>query len=646
MFFNILKKFRKINIVVVSFFLMIVFLGQNFLLEKVKAAAGVSNYLSYQGRLTDTSGNPLGGAGTSYCFSFSIFDASSGGAKVWPTGATTTSVLTVTNGVFNASVGDVSTVNFSTNDTLYFNVNVYTNPGAGCTGGAWEELGPRQKLDSVVYARTAHDLYGGDAQIGTAAGVASGQNLLKLDVKTVSDTIGAGSCSPNGAMWYNSGNARTFVCNNNLYQVVGSSLNNQFFDITGPTTAVKTFTLPDANATILTSASAVTIAQGGTGTTTATAAFNALSPITTKGDIISSDGTNDIRLAVGTAGQTLTASTTAASGLAWATASGGGSPGGANTQIQFNNSSAFGGDADFTWDLTNNDLTLGGTDTGIILKGITNEPAAPSAGNLQIYSKSVAGRMLPKWKAPSGVDTSFQSSFGFNTINIWTPSLTATGNGVGTTWVAGTGTFLSVVPTAGTSTQLRRSRFTNVVTTTNQILGITNSTAASIPSFWRGNTPGNGGFFFQTRFTTELVPAATIRLFVGLTSLTTGVTAADTTTGDAAGLCHVTTDNITTMSFMTRDNTTTTYATFTVPTIASGNAYDFTMYAKPNDTVIYYRLVDLLTGNTLVDSSTSTTLPRNTIFMGPQVQMSNGTANTVVTTTAIGINKIYIESDN
>lgn len=274
------------------------------------------------------------------------------------------------------------------------------------------------------------------------------------------------------------------------------------------------------------------------------------------------------------------------------------------------------------------------------------DPAAPTAGTLNFYAKLIAGRMMPKWKAPSGVDTSFQSSLGFNTIQLWTPSLTSTGVGFGTVWPAGTGTFLNVVPTAGTATQLRRSRFTNVVTTTNQILGITASTAAQIPSFWLGNSAGNGGFFFQTRFTTELVPATTIRLFVGLTSMTTGASAADTVTGNVAGLSHITTDNITTMAFMTRNNTTTTRATFTVPTIASGNAYDFTMYAKPNDTVIYYRLVNLLDGSVIVDSSTSTTLPINTAFMGPQVQMSNGTANLTVTTTAIAINKIYIESDN
>ena len=45
------------------------------------------------------------------------------------------------------------------------------------------------------------------------------------------------------------------------------------------------------------------------------------------------------------------------------TASGGGTPGGSNTQIQFNDSSAFGGDSAFTWDKTNHILSLGESGT-------------------------------------------------------------------------------------------------------------------------------------------------------------------------------------------------------------------------------------------------------------------------------------------
>lgn len=58
-----------------------------------------------------------------------------------------------------------------------------------------------------------------------------------------------------------------------LTQVIASTYGgtgNGFTKFSGPTTAEKTFTLPDASATILTSNTAVTVAQGGTGQTTYT----------------------------------------------------------------------------------------------------------------------------------------------------------------------------------------------------------------------------------------------------------------------------------------------------------------------------------------------------------------------------------------
>ena len=71
------------------------------------------------------------------------------------------------------------------------------------------------------------------------------------------------------------------------------------------------------------------IANGGTGQTAQTAAFDALAPTTTKGDLIVHNGTDNIRVAVGgTDGHVLTVDSAEASGVKWAAAGGGGGGGG------------------------------------------------------------------------------------------------------------------------------------------------------------------------------------------------------------------------------------------------------------------------------------------------------------------------------
>lgn len=84
-------------------------------------------------------------------------------------------------------------------------------------------------------------------------------------------------------------------------------------------TASRTVTLPDADINF---ATGLPIANGGTGQTTASAAFNALSPITTTGDLIIGNGTNSAtRLPISaTAGYVLTSNGTTAS---WAASTGG-----------------------------------------------------------------------------------------------------------------------------------------------------------------------------------------------------------------------------------------------------------------------------------------------------------------------------------
>ena len=70
------------------------------------------------------------------------------------------------------------------------------------------------------------------------------------------------------------------------------------------------------------SGTALPIANGGTGQTTASAAFNALSPVTSVGDLIIGDGANSAtRLAIGASTYVLTSNGTTAT---WSAPSGGG----------------------------------------------------------------------------------------------------------------------------------------------------------------------------------------------------------------------------------------------------------------------------------------------------------------------------------
>ena len=104
-------------------------------------------------------------------------------------------------------------------------------------------------------------------------------------------------------------------------------------DVSGGTTGLTTSGGPVTTSGTVTLAGTLAIANGGTGQTTKTAAFDALSPATTKGDLIAYDGTDNVRLPVGTNGYVLTADSTASSGVVWAASGGGGGGSGTVTSI-------------------------------------------------------------------------------------------------------------------------------------------------------------------------------------------------------------------------------------------------------------------------------------------------------------------------
>lgn len=280
-------------------------------------------------------------------------------------------------------------------------------------------------------------------------------------------------------------------------------------------------------------------------------------------------------------------------------------------------------------------VVLGGTDVGIALNGITNEPAAPSAGVLRLYSKSVAGRMVPKIVGPSGIDTPLQNAVWGNNIVMWQPTTAAAGLWLGTSASNG-GTYSTALPTTTSLyTSMKRARYANVVTTLNQSLGI----RGGENMFFRGSVAGQGGFFFFARCGFDVWTNGA-RFFVGMSTGATVITADPSALNNTVGFC-VDAADAGAISFLTRDTAATKASTGF--TITSGKGYDIYIFCAPNSSQYTWRIKDINAGTEASGTATAN-LPTNTTLAAPTVQASNA-ALTPVTSVQLGVNRVYIETD-
>lgn len=133
--------------------------------------ADIDQTMSYQGRLTDTEGNPLSG---SYNLRFYLYTDLTAGTQVWYEGHNS---VAVTNGVFNVILGASSNpatfpITLAMRDNLFLEVRVYN-------GSSWETMSPRHSLVCSAYAMSARNVVnrqvltvahdGGDAATVSAA---------------------------------------------------------------------------------------------------------------------------------------------------------------------------------------------------------------------------------------------------------------------------------------------------------------------------------------------------------------------------------------------------------------------------------------------------------------------------------------------
>lgn len=159
---------RKNYIVTAVLVLGLVF---NFsLLDFNYVHAGTPKILSFQGRLTDGSGNLLGGSGTNHYFKFEIHSTATGDNELWNSGASAITIK-VSQGVFNTLLGDTSagysalSLDFD-QPAYYLEVQVDDNSDFLSS----ETLVPRQRIVASGFAINAETVHGGRFLNATGVG--------------------------------------------------------------------------------------------------------------------------------------------------------------------------------------------------------------------------------------------------------------------------------------------------------------------------------------------------------------------------------------------------------------------------------------------------------------------------------------------
>jgi len=258
------------------------------------------------------------------------------------------------------------------------------------------------------------------------------------------------------------------------------------------------------------------------------------------------------------------------------------------------------------------------------------------------FTRSIAARQMPFFATPGNTNMPVQSALFASAWFQWSFNATAAGGN------DGRGPVLSNAGTSGSPAQATtnlytaqlRETYANVITTTNQQVGLTNGTS----TFFRGSVAGQGGFLFACRFGTEVWTAGA-RLFVGLAAATTAlVTGQPSAVVNMVGFGIDASDSAITFMHNDGSGTATKDTIAGQPTLATNQGYDAYIFCKPNDSIVYYRLDDVLLGTTIIDTSTNTDLPVNTTLLGCGAVMGNA-ALTAAAAAKIGVATIYLETD-
>lgn len=556
------------------------------------ASAAINPQINFQGKLTNPS-TGVNVANGSYSIVFSLYSVSSGGSAVW----TETQNVTIANGngIFNVALGSVTalpgSVDFNSAD-LYLGIKV----------GADAEMTPRIRFTAAPYAFNSDRLAGltsnNFVQLAQGLQVDSSTTNASIAVNKTGATASLLDLQRNGATVFgisNSGSA-TFTATSapTTDQV---SITNAGQPVTAAGVNGLSVNYVGGNANVEASGLRIDHTPGGT----SGGVWSGMRIVANATGPVSGVTSYGIKIEGPTAQ-------------------------GAGSEIGMRIASGF----DIGADIASGGIQLADMD----------DPSTPAAGTLRVYAQTTAGRTLLKIRGPSGVSTTLQPSIFANKIGWWT----AQGNGT-------TVTAVNFGNSVGGTATTRNVATTNLFTSTRRVGYVSAGTAGSsagirhnLGQFWAGNAAGLGGYYYVARAGISQTQA-NMRSFVGMSATTAALANANPSTlFNLLGFGCDTGD--TQFTFMSNDGTgaaTKTALTGAFPcNTANTDMYDFRVFLPPNDTMVYFSIERLNTGD-FYEGSISANMPAKTTLMSPQVWINNGT-----TAAAVGVDVIsqYIETDN
>ena len=273
-------------------------------------------------------------------------------------------------------------------------------------------------------------------------------------------------------------------------------------------------------------------------------------------------------------------------------------------------------------------------------------PAAPAANRTRLFRRSLAGRQMPAWIGPTGLETTVQGSLFRNKVGLWQPPGDATTVpgvfGMAALSVQGTATARAVV--AGTLLQ-RARRLGYVSAATAAAFGAARLAVAQVTL---GDGAGLGGFFSVIRFAfTDPVLVTDARSFVGARNSVAAATNVEPSTlTNSIGVGHGAADANLKLFYggSTAQTPIDLGATFSK---ALNIPYELILFASPNTAnTVGWQVTRLDTGATTSGeiTGTATVIPQSSMLMTPFSLMR--TNNATAASVALDIISLGFDTDN